>query len=340
MTISRTDRRGMRTNRFSFINSRLNFIPVHLFFAKNIPWFAIALFLAMNCAAGAASQTKNKSDTAKTHTFGIYLGNSNAAGQSAGQIKMIAEKFCKVLAERHGQIIEVAYYLSPKEVEAAAGKHKIDIFMTVDANVIQSAVQKSGYIPLAGYSMFEKNDQICIYAQSQNARNGIAGLRNKKILLRKNSYDFFALRDMVKDNPNAYFSTANGSGKFGSLFYLLSLGEADAVLSTTWTMDFFKISNPGPVKDVKPVACERNLNNIILLKRKGLDPEFVKKAMELLLTFHKDTAFKEFRSIGSMTKFRYIPIDEADSKAFFDFLEMARKKGWHEEYESWLAYQD
>ncbi len=300
------------------------------------------IFFALHaCLAIVSAQEARSEEGRGAYSLGIFLVSSAMSSKNSGQIKMIVQKMSDVIMERHRAEIKVTTYTNPDLFRKDILNRKLDLILTAgDSDMTLTAVEKPGYIPIIGYEMFNKENKYCMYAKGEGRNVDVGALKGKKIILRKNRYDYYTLRKMINDKPDDFFSYVGGSSNFGSFFYSLSLGETDAALSTSLTYEFFRISNPGPVKGLKGIVCEKNLNTILILKRRELDKSFTDNLIHFLLNAHKDSAFKEFRSLLNMTKFRFVELKEADWKAFVSFFSDARKKGWDKDFDVWSSYQD
>jgi len=293
----------------------------------------MAMTLIFVCPAARAAEGKE-------YTFGFRMDSS----AHAGQVKELMTRGASVLKRKYDLSMKLAVYNDDKTFLEMLKKRQLDFIYAwnVDLNIF--AVRKAGYTPIVGLSVFDNggNDELCLYSRNESKIDRIEDLKDKKALICGVTIDYYSLRKLLGVNPADYFinlKTRKDMSSCLSMFYPLSLGEADTAFVSSTTYKMYKINNPGAIKDIKATACAKPKMGFFILASKNVPPEVISKFKSIMESYHKEKEIKDVAPLIKMTKARMFPVTIEDYRGLFDLYAEAEKKGWDKEFERLLKAQ-
>ncbi len=307
---------------------RVNFAPINL--------KMVLAFMVVMTGLIVASRIPARAEYKKTYLYAVRMDSSS----QAGQMKMLFEKGLKAVAERTGYDVK---YLSINDDETftdGVKKEKYDFIYSWNTDIMIDAIQKYGYTPVLTYTDFGVDSaRNCLFAKTSLAATNVNGLRGKVALITDNFMDYAIVRKIVGDKPEDFFGKLKANQNFFSFFYSLSLGDAEVIIATEETYEFYRKNNPGPVQNVKKIACGPDYPRLWVLKARKTPKEIVQAFIPIMSGAGKDEAFKEYWPLMRMAKLKIYPIGLNEYKPLFDLVAEAGKKGWKTDYRRWVNIQ-
>ncbi len=292
---------------------------------------AMAIFsLCVSVRTSAAGESK-------LYVVGMRMDSSAFAGQA----KAIAEKTTKKVSEITDYSFKFIYFTDDDSFMEAVKKNKLDFISSWNLNLLIPAVRKYGYQPFISYEVFgEKLEKNCYYVKKDSTARGIKDLKGRKAMVSDTFYDYYIMRSLLGgERPEFYFGVLKATKSFSSIFYSLSLDEAEVVFASESLYNFYKLNNPGPVKNIRSIVCNDGFARYFLLNAKKTPAPVVKEIQGVLLNAMRDESFKEFRPVLRTTKMVFYPVTAADFKPLYNLIDEAAKKGWERDYTKWLNMQ-
>ncbi len=297
----------------------------------------VVVLLAFTAIVGFGSIAR--AETKKEYVFGVRADSSN----SAGQVKEIMERALKVFNRESGIIVKLKFYIDDETFMNDLKAKKLDLMYSwrVDQNV--TAIRRYGYLPLITFNVYGlKDERLCIYTKKDSPVNGIEDIKGAKILLCGAKNDYYRFRQLVKGNPDKYFKVVRFQKNIpacGSFFYSLSLDETEFIFASDLNEEIHKLNNPGPVKNVKKVACSSAFPLFFLNYSKNVPKKDLDTIRETLMNSPKEPEFKDFLPLMRTTKFKFAPVSIEDYRRQLDMFAEAEKKGWDKELERYVKMQ-
>lgn len=252
------------------------------------------------------------------------------------QYKNIFEEVTPELSKRLGVDLQFKLFSDEGKFLEAAKKGELSIAYSMDPGVMITLMAKNGFVPFATYTMYgKKKMRWCVYTSKTGPYKSVGDLKGARMLFSpKSPYLYMKLQNAAGQSPMEFFHLKSGEGPSSNI-YALSLGETDAVFGSSQIYDYFKMINPGPVKNLQETYCSDELYSPPMVRAKNMPLDVIAKLVEILITCHKDKMFKKYQPLMNMAKMRFIPIAPEDYAAELALYAEIEKKGISREYRQW-----
>jgi ABC-type phosphate/phosphonate transport system substrate-binding protein len=288
--------------------------------------FMVVIVTMLLTAPAAGTQGK------KAYRIGVYA--TTVSQGMAGQAEKIFTDLSKILQKREGVSFDLKTFTDIRKFKKEIEGKKIDFAYSFDGTVFYDLVKKYQYTPFLTASTFQQSiGQSCIYVRKNNAYNHVSDLKSKTISMSRYPQAFFTLRRLTGTNPMDHFQKIQFQNNVQSGFYSLSLGQVDATLADPSNFQLMKKNNPGPVKDVMELICDKAFYLMPLLYAKTVPNELVSHIVDMSLNMRKDKDFKTYWPLMRSVELKMLKVTAADYADFFKSIEEARRKGWDKEYQ-------
>ncbi len=299
---------------------------------------ALVLIVSLVAANGFAEDAHSTAVQGKKKQL-IYAVMMDASS-NAGQLKALYEKAVKTVSAHSDFDLIYKGVNNEKEFMEGIRTGKFDFVYSWRHDTMLTAIEKYDYTPFLSYSAFGvKSESQCLFVKKDSPAKDLNDLKGKSALIIDDYYSYVSIRKILGARPEDFFGVLKANPKFFSFFYSLSLGEEDVIQATPETVEFYRMNNPGPVKNIKKIVCGIETPMLYVLRSpKTLDSE-ARKVVEMMVGAPKDEEYKEYRPLMRTSKLKFIPVTIKDFKPLFDLMAEARKKGWEKDYRKWLNMQ-
>lgn len=252
------------------------------------------------------------------------------------QFRNIMAELAPEMSKKLGVGLTFETYNDEARFFAAIKKGDIDIAYSNDPGVIIALMANHGFVPFATYSMYGKmKKRMCLYASKKGPYKSINDLKGADVLFApKSLYMYMLLHKLTGGSPMAFYHLKTSEGPSSNI-YALSLGETDAIFGSSQLNDYFKITNPGPVKNTQEIACTDEMYSTPIVHTSNVPDAVIAKFTDILANGYKDKDFKKFQPLMNMAKVRFFPVTTADYAADLALYAEIEKKGIDREYRQW-----
>lgn len=283
-------------------------------------------YLSWFVALAALISPLSRPAAAEKITAGVYLrvGNSQDA-----QFKALFSETLRYLQGKLGISITPLFYTDSKAFDRALAKQGLDLVWQIrDFDAIQ------GYEPFLTYTIYgEAGSRYCLYVHQNNTAKNFQALRGGTLMLPPKKLNYYLLRDHFGEKPEDFFRTVYGSVSIFSGFYALSLGQVDALYATKIEYLHLKQTNPGAVKQVKILTCDKLAKPFSpVLVRQALPSGLKNKIGGFFLTLHQDTTFKG-KALLHLTKTKFLKVSKDYLDPYGQLHQKGMKLGWDKDFE-------
>ena len=297
---------------------------------KTLPvLFALLLILCVTTRAG------------NEYTLGCRAYEENET--QGAMVMKITRDLAEVMYEKYHIKLNVKWYNSEKEIKKAADDERLSFIFSSSGHYLE--LYGSGkFKPYMGVTiMGMKSKANCLYVRKKSSYKKINDLKNKKIITYGGISDYMELRKLTHGEPPEFFFDRldivnNGT----SSFYALSMKEVDAAFVSQSTYQFMKKTNPGPVSNVRELACSFPWYDNPIFISKDVPDDDAEKIMSLFRNAYKVTKknnkLKKYARMLKAYKIKFVPVSPEDFQPFYDLFHEGRKKGWDKDYMQWRKY--
>jgi ABC-type phosphate/phosphonate transport system substrate-binding protein len=300
----------------------------------------IKLFVVTTIAlfAGAYAALPTHAATPKTYIFGARLTASN---EGSAHFKGILTAMIAAFNETNEDKISLKWYALDAEFLKAAAKSEPDIVLLNNYDVLYTVAEKYGYSVFMTSSVLGADVlKTCLYVKKDSPLKTIKDLHGATAATYDTAFEYYQLREMTGEKPEAFFSRLDPSPNGLSSIYSLAMGNTNAAFSYDANFGLLKIINPGPTKLIRILACSEKFTSLPFLYSKKTPPEFTKKILDFMKVALKSERLKQFRPMDSTFKTRFVPASNADYKSVFDIFQKAEAAGWEKDFKKWIAYSE
>ncbi len=295
-------------------------------------FFAFVFILSVVSAWAPEAAQENR----ESYTVGMCL--ASGAGMDS-QNKAIFTDLVKAFSAKEGLKIQFNYYLKPDEFLADVDKGKLDFALTSHTMVNYAVIKQNKMIPFVSAQVFEhKSVRSCIYVKKDKGFKTVADLRNRRMMTYEAMDAFFSLRRLAGEAPDKVFRLKAGVNA-PSMIYAIGLDDTDAIYITDFNVDFFKKTNPGPVKDLVAVGCGEPQKFFPFMKSPKVSETMSMKIREFLMNMSKEESLKKYRPLIKQMKMSFIPTDKSEYQDLLDLIDEGKKNDWQKDYDNWIKYQ-
>ncbi len=257
-----------------------------------------------------------------------------------GQYKAVFTDVAKAFTQETGVELQVKHYNEIDKFVADVNKNLIDIAFTTDMVTRYELTKQNKLIPFVSVKMFgQKGYRVCMYVKKGKSFKNISDLRNKIVLTYNDSPDaYYSLTKLTGETPDKYYTLKASPNAF-SMIYALSLDDADAAFINEFNIEYFKMTNPGPVKDVAPIVCGEEILNWPVLKSPKAPAALTDAVQDFMVDMNKRNSLKKYAPLLKQMKMSYYPVTAEDYKSYIELMDNGKKQGWKNNYDNWIKYQ-
>ena len=271
-----------------------------------------------------------------------YLGTYQSVkgnDQSAGGILQLFKEIQIIYEKRNHILIELKIYDDMSVVAKDLRNKKIDFFLPGEKEILHDMIKKYKMIPFLSGSTFNMDhDKHCLFVKNSSPYKSLHDTEGKKLQAVQASDLYYSLRLIIKKNPLEYFENIRFAKNPTSLFYSLALDQCDVIMVNYHQLIYMKKTNPGPVKDIRELACSEAFPNAPLMHTKAVPEKVLTDFETFLINMRKDKELKKYWPLMKSFDYRVYKVTAKDYEPVFRLIEEARKKGWDKEYKTLLKF--
>ncbi len=266
------------------------------------------------------------------YVFGFYFPGAPTSLQ--GQMKSMSENIASIITGREKFAISFRYYRDEGSFLRDIGNGEVDFIYTSSKRIFVGLVNKGGYKPLfAMVFLGVPWERYCFFTDEASAIAGLKDLKNKKIIMSVYEEDYYVCRKAIGDDLMKFFYNIKPAVDILSAFYALKMYDYDAVFISDQSIENLKITNPGPVRGVKQIACSEEYRFNPFLVSKTTPAEVADRFKAIMMNTRKDEDFKTYWPLFKTFKFRFTDVSLADYVATFKLFENAERQGWKKDFD-------
>ncbi len=271
------------------------------------------------------------------YTLAMY--NPGMSTTDNGQMKSIISEMGKIISNKADFKLTTKLFISEDEFNKAVQKDEIDFFYTTSRERAVHAISKLGFNVLLGVSFLGKPSQkYCFYSDPSKKVESIDDLKNSTIIMGVYEEDYYICRKMVGVDPIEYFHKIDDAANLLSAIYAMKMTNYDAAFVADQAILTLKATNPGPVKNIKEIACSEEFMHIPFMNSKKVPAEVAGEFKSIVMNMHKDKDFKTYWPLMKTFKTRFTEVSISDYKSMFDLFELAGNKGWKKGFDKLQKY--
>lgn len=221
---------------------------------------------------------------------------------------------------------------------------RIDISLLTLFDYLYAKSKGAKIKPFLSYNVKSSIDNsYCIYVRKDADVKSLKDLQNKPFAAPWLRGEWVFIRMLLQkegiDLPvDKFFSKLVSIPEPVSASYSLITTGIDGFGTTDDMFMIVFISVPTSKKKVAKLICTEPLTTGVFVAQADTNKEFLERFKNIAINVHKDPDFKDYKSLWTMLKGRFIlPADETNYEKFNSILENAQKNGWIKEYNDWLA---
>ncbi len=306
---------------------------MHIEINRRLAGLVVLMAVGVAFATAAADAAQEKEEALR---FGMRLNTS--AGIDA-QNKTILSDIAKMFGDKKGIRIEMKYYLNSDEFMADINNNRIDIAVTTESMILYNIIKSNKMKPFLSAELFGKQSiRGCVFVKKEKGFKSLDDLKNMRMLTYKTMDAYFALRKLVGSAPENLFRLRTGTNA-SSMIYAIGLDDTDSIYITETNVEFFKKSNPGPVKGLTAIACGDAIRIFPVLISPRVPDATVHDIQDFIVNMADDEELKKYTPLMKQMKMSFIPAAKEDYKPLIDLVDEGKKKGWEKDFDMWLRYQ-
>jgi len=257
------------------------------------------------------------------------------------QTLAIISDITKLISERNNVDLRIVKYDKLNDFIRDVKSGIIQTFVGLSYKTEAELVPSMNFKPLFTHTIYgQKMNRFCLWKKKGKFGSSISGLKGRKIIIDgKDFFQYMTLREMLGEAPeNSATITFGPNGS--SIIYALALDQADAAVLSETQVNFFKFTNPGPVKDLEKVACGKDVYNPVIYASPKLSPVIITVISDFLKNARNDDGFKKWRPLMKTAKFVFYEPDKAILFSTFNDINAAKKKGWAKSFEKLVSFAE
>ena len=297
--------------------------------------FLFALVFILMCVPPSSLYSK------QTYQLGCRAFEGNE--QQGAMMFKIIQDLLDVLDDKENLHIKLKWYKTDKKFIRDMKAGKLD-FIFSEPELYLKAFETKKYEPFLGVGVFGMNKRAnCIYVDKKSKYKKMADLQSADVITYGSIFDYMELRTLINgEPPEFFFNHLDVSSSGMSSFYALAMDEVDAVFVSQATYKMMKATNPGPVKNLRELACSIDWVEAPLFVSKKV-PD---KVLDTVEDFFKkepkkkksDPRLKKYMPMLKKYKIKFVRLSSKDFQPFYDMYRNADKKGWDKDYRQWKKY--
>jgi len=301
-----------------------------MFFCLSVAFF-VCISAASDAAVGKADPQKKTG-----YTMGIFF---RAGSGLDAQYRVMFKDLLDAFSAEEKIKFELIAYSEQDEFMADVKNGRLDFAMSIRMDPVY-LMSKSGLMkPLFTITSFGKHTfRYCIYAKKGEQEKKTPALKGLKMATYEDMSAYYYLRKITHVQPEEFFEMST-SPNASSAVYMLGLDDTDSIFLADFNIEYFKLTNPGPVKNIVEVECSPEIPNVPMFVSKKTPPEIAEKVVDYCMKMDKLEALKKYRPLFRMIRARAQPVSEKDYAPLVAVYDEARKAGWNKGYDKWIKYQ-
>lgn len=289
---------------------------------------AVIAVLLLACAGQGARAQKH------SFTFGVLW---NAGARMNTSYSMMSKDIAKAFSLSQGIQLSNIYYSELERFHDDIAMRKLDfIYANTEDDFLMGIMY--GYKPLATFSIFGKDRAAhCLYVRGDSGIEDLAALAGKRIVTYPHLTSYSLLRKLLNAAPEQTFSALfTGSDAYAMLDTLVS-GNADALFLVETNIDFFKQVNPGPVKQIKKIACSEPMHFMPMMAAPEVPADMLDRFDAFYQDLFKNESLKKYRPFLQQVDLKVFRVTDKDYEPFMALYEYSLEQNWDKNHEAWLA---
>ncbi len=299
---------------------------------KRIFAYSCLLIFAVVLLSAHAEADKDK--------YVLALNVKSNAGMD-GQTRVVFTDVAKIFSRESGRNLVVKFYTDTNELMSDIRKKSVDMLFFSDMQVNYNLIKQKKMTPFISMKLFGKEGhRACLYAKKKNNYKNINDLKGKRVITYRDSLDaYYTLRKLTKGTPPENVFSLKTSPNAFSMIYALGLDDADAIYINEFNVEYFKMTNPGPVKDIAQIACSEAVPNWAVMKSPDLPDDFARALQSFMINAPRNEALKQYRPMMKQVAMSYNIVTAENFKSLVALIDEGKKLGWDKDYETWMRYQ-
>ncbi len=261
--------------------------------------------------------------------------------QSTAQGKAIFADIIKTGNENGllGFTVNLQVYPTLAELQDAIGKNEVQLVYSSSRDAFVHLHRKNRTKPLGTPVYFGKTSvDNCLYVPKSSPVKTVADLRGSQGLTYPDRDLYYALWQHLGERPEGFFKALRVSPNPPSSAIALSLGQTDVAVIGAITMHFLKVTNPGPLKKIRKLACLEPLVAAPVFAVGSMNPKDEKSFIHLLVNGPNEKGMERFRPILDQLGLSFVPGAGVDYAPLLTLYNTAENKGWDKAYGQWIQY--
>ncbi len=287
----------------------------------------VAVAMLVGTSAGAAEQK---------YVLGARMGASNDLD---AQFKTIITEVARAFSARNDEKIEVKWFNDKASFYEALKKNELDIVFLYSFDHVYDMTKNYGMEYMFTTSMFDAEKiKMCLFVKKSRPEKRLGELKGLTAATYNDGFEYALLRDLVGEAPETFFKSISPSPNGISLAYSLALDNVQASFINDSVVNFLRVNNPGPVKDIRSVGCTVSFPLLPFLASNRVPDDMRKRLTEFVGGMHKYEELKKYKAPMKMYGMKFVPVDANDYGPAMKIYEKALKNGWLKDFDKWVKY--
>lgn len=289
-------------------------------------------------AALGSTPAVNAKDQPKL-VVGLALMNALGTNQEAGLIGLLKDTIAVFNARAHYNL-EVKVFLNQDEYYRAINEGNLAIALS--QFVLNSKTGGLGYNIFMQVTMLGQNyPEECVYVRKDDPATKLSELRGRVVSAQDQDLVYYILRNLIGEPPEVFFRTPRLLKDDTSGLYALALKTVSVLVAKKTVVKFLEMTNPGPVKNLREIACFKGGLWGGLAINKKADPTFTKAFTSFLINMAKDPdpKVRRLQPLFKSVNARVTAVQDAEFRRewdkFLQIIKTSENKGWRKGYSTW-----
>ncbi len=244
----------------------------------------------------------------------------------------------KVFEKKENIKCDVIPYSDEKLFLSDIRKGRLDFAMSMRVDGIYDVLKSGKMKPIFQFETFgEERYRYCLYVKKSRNMRTLADIKGLRLASYEDMIPYFYLREITKVPPEDYFVMKMSPNPSSSI-YALGLGDADVLFTIDFNLEYFRLTNPGPVKDLVSIACSDSIPRVPFFASVKVNPAVAEKIFTYTAGIDKEEELKKYRPLVKMMKSKPTRVTTRDYAGLMAMYETGVKKGWDKDFRAWLKY--
>lgn len=270
-------------------------------------------------------------------TYKLVVNLTQSSGMDS-QARSIANTYTEALRNKTAINMDVVFMNDEKEIIREVESNNVDFVMSYNLDLPLKLLFEYDFDTRITFEVFGHPPTACIYTKKYNPASSIEDLEGMKLMTYGILGEYYRLRFLVGRPPEDFFDPLLPFPEALSGIFALAFDKSDAIYADTRNIDLLEKTNPGPVKDIKVIACQEDYLNPFFFHSKDVPPDVLKEVIDFTVNVHNIEDFKNYRPLMKMMDFEWKKVSKKDFEQFYLDLKKADEEGWNEDFEMWIRY--